>query len=569
MPKEKKQIEIEKTKDLYIEIIATLLILLCLVLLSELGAVGILSKKLFLIIFGDFYFIIVIYLIINGIFTLLKGYFFNFHSIRFHGFIIFILSLLMLNHLSFISLFNISSGSILSDSLSIYKNALFSSVDLSSYGGGLIGAIMAQIFVVLFNRIGAIIFSIIFIIIGISFITNLNFRSLIYASTLVFKKIKSLYLAIYRYFSNINYPSKKEKSNRRDVLINLNLLNEINSGQNDILQQKISFDMKQILINYLYQNHHYISNEKMQCGYSYSRYIFNGNFYNLKVEDIEKIVGGKALIYHENDRLIIEVSNKIRRLLCLKTVLLNCQPTDIPIGLEINESIYNFNPLSTEHLLISGGYNSGITNFIKSFIISLIFRLKDKFNLIFFDYDNRFNEFKYFPNLYYPVIKKEEKFDLVIDELTYELEKRLKILHDFLVSDYLALNLKLKEEKKEEMKPLFVIVSDVNQLSDKGYHYEQKLLYFFKFAHKAGIHIIIIARNAGVPSSIISNIKTKMLFKSNSIEQSFEILNNKNACFLLGNGDSLLIQNNQILHLQIPYIAKDDFERIINKYILS
>ena len=60
-----------------------------------------------------------------------------------------------------------------------------------------------------------------------------------------------------------------------------------------------------------------------------------------------------------------------------------------------------------------------------------------------------------------------------------------------------------------------------------------------------------------------------MLFKSNSIEQSFEILNNKNACFLLGNGDSLLIQNNQILHLQIPYIAKDDFERIINKYILS
>ena len=148
------------------------------------------------------------------------------------------------------------------------------------------------------------------------------------------------------------------------------------------------------------------------------------------MEDIEKIVGGKALIYHENDRLIIEVSNKIRRLLCLKTVLLNCQPTDIPIGLEINESIYNFNPLSTEHLLISGGYNSGITNFIKSFIISLIFRLKDKFNLIFFDYDNRFNEFKYFPNLYYPVIKKEEKFDLVIDELTYELEKRLKILHD-------------------------------------------------------------------------------------------------------------------------------------------
>ena len=80
---------------------------------------------------------------------------------------------------------------------------------------------------------------------------------------------------------------------------------------------------------------------------------------------------------------------------------------------------------------------------------------------------------------------------------------------------------------------------------------------------------MMIARNAGVPESIISNTKSKLLFKSNSIEQSFEILENKNACFLNGNGDALLIQNPNIYHLQIPYLAKDDFERVINKFILN
>ena len=42
--------------------------------------------------------------------------------------------------------------------------------------------------------------------------------------------------------------------------------------------------------------------------------------------------------------------------------------------------------------------------------------------------DDKLNEFKYFPNLFYPISKKEEKFDILIDELTYELEKRLNII---------------------------------------------------------------------------------------------------------------------------------------------
>ena len=179
------------------------------------------------------------------------------------------------------------------------------------------------------------------------------------------------------------------------------------------------------------------------------------------------------------------------------------------------------------------------------------------------------NEFKYFPNLFYPISKKEEKFDILIDELTYELEKRLNIIKQFNVNDYLALNEKLKEAKKDIIKPIFLVISNINNLLDKGYRIEQKLLYFLKFAHKAGIHLLMITRNHGLPESLVSNTKSKLLFKSNSIEQSFEILENKNGCFLTGNGDALMIQNPNIYHLQIPYLAKEDFERVINKFILS
>lgn len=569
MPKEKKQQQVQAAKDFYSEIIATLMILLCLVLLSELGAVGVLLKQVFQIGFGDFYFIIVIFLIADGIYALLKGHFFNMHSLRFHGFILFMVSLLMLNHISFISVYGVNNGSILSDSLNLYKDVIFASDHLESFGGGLIGAIMTQIFIVLFSRIGAIIFGIIFMVLSLSFITNLNFRSIIYGVSFCGKKIKGIGLKVFRYFANIHYPTKKERIDKRDLLITLNLLNEIRSNPNDVLQQKISFDTKQVIINYLYQNNAFVANEKMQCGYSYTRYLFVGNFFNLKLEHLDKILGTKVLGYQETERLILEVPNKIKKLLCLKTLLLKSHPNDLPIGLEINETLFNFLPLETEHLLISGDYNSGITSFIKSFIITLIYRLKDDFNLIICDYDDKLNEFKYFPNLFYPISKKEEKFDILIDELTYELEKRLNIIKQFNVNDYLALNEKLKEAKKDIIKPIFLVISNINNLLDKGYRIEQKLLYFLKFAHKAGIHLLMITRNHGLPESLVSNTKSKLLFKSNSIEQSFEILENKNGCFLTGNGDALMIQNPNIYHLQIPYLAKEDFERVINKFILS
>ena len=93
MAKEKKQIPKTTKKDFFYEITGTLTILLCLVLLSELGTVGLILKNLFKVIFGDFYFVVVIYLIGQGIYALVKEKWFDFKSIRFNGFLLFLFSL--------------------------------------------------------------------------------------------------------------------------------------------------------------------------------------------------------------------------------------------------------------------------------------------------------------------------------------------------------------------------------------------------------------------------------------------------------------------------------------------
>ena len=205
MAKEKKLIPKPTKKDFFYEISGTLTILLCLVLLSELGTVGIILKNLFKVLFGDFYFVVVVYLIGQGIFALVKEKWFDFKSIRFNGFLLFLFSLFLLVHISFIELYDINNQSILAQTIDLYKDSIFQGKYIASYGGGIVGAITSQIFVVLFNKVGALIFAIIFLVLSISFMTNLSIKTIGYSANYIFTKTKKCQKNFYNeeYFQNI------------------------------------------------------------------------------------------------------------------------------------------------------------------------------------------------------------------------------------------------------------------------------------------------------------------------------------------------------------------------------
>lgn len=569
MAKDKRQIPKTTKKDFFYEISGTLTILLCLVLLSELGTVGIILKNLFKLLFGDYYFIIVFYLIGQGIYALVKEKWFNFKSLRFNGFLLFLVSLFLIVHIAYLDLYNISNQTILSSSLEMYKTSIFEGKTISSYGGGVIGAIIAQIFVVLFNRIGALIFAIIFLILSISFMTNLRISNVYNFSRFMFSKTKKMGMIVYRYFKNIDYPQKQTKIKNRGFIINLNLLTDIDTNSNRVLQNRISNEEFEAIIALIYRFNGYVSDKKVMIGYTQTRYYITGNMINVSESSLDSILKRKYLLYKESNRLIIEAPNKVKEILTIKSLLVKSLTIDIPLGIELNDSIISFNPLVNQNILISGEEGSGIRTFIKSFVISLIFKLKDNFDIILCDFLDHFADFKFFDNMFFPINKKVEALDDLLDELTIELEKRLTIINEFGADNYLSLNKILINKKIDEIKPIFLIINDLDTLRKKNYNVINKLIYFLKFGYKSGIHIIMINRSSGISSQILSNTKTKLVLKTTVVEQSFEILNSKNACSLIGNGDALMVLDISVFHLQLPFISDADFRRVMNKYILN
>ena len=569
MAKEKKQLPKSSKKDFFYELSGTLTILLSLILLSELGTVGLILKKSFKVLFGDFYFIVVIYLIGQGIYALVKEKWFDFKSLRFNGFLLFLFSLFLIVHISFIDIYNISNQTILSETLELYKDALFSSFNITSYGGGIIGAILSQIFILLFNKIGALIFAIIFMILSITFMTNFTFKTLFFAFSYVFDKSKKIVLVVFRYFKNINYPTKKEIVKKKNYILNLNLLSDADIEDNNLLQRRLVEEEFNQIIPFLYQSNCYLTDKKLMVGYSYSRYVFLGGFSNFNQTKLDTILKRNKIIYKKDNQLIVESSNQVKRLLTLKKLLLQNQVKSIPLGIELSGNTIFFDPLINQNLVLSGDYGSGIKTFIRGFILTLIFNLKDEFNLIICDFLEEFNDLKYLPNLYYPINKKVESLDDIFDELTIELERRLSILNEFSVDNYIDLNEVLKNKKIDIVKPIFFIINNLDVLRKSNYNINNKILYFLKFGYKVGIHFIMVNRSSGISSQVISNTKTKLLFKCGNTSMSVEVSTTNGGCFLNGNGDVIMVNDLYLFHLQLPYVADGDFHKVISKVILN
>lgn len=568
MSKEKRQLPKSSKKDFFYELTGTLTILLSLILLSELGTVGIILKKVFKVLFGDFYFIIVIYLIVHGIIALVKEKWFDFKSLRFNGFLLFLFSLFLVVHISFIDIYGISNKTILSETLELYKDALFSGFIINSYGGGIFGAILSQVFILLFNKIGALIFAIIFMILSISFMTNFTFKTVFVFFKFLFEKSKKIVLVVYRYFKNINYPTKKETIKKRNYILNLNLLSDTDTSGNELIQRRLTEEEFNQIIAFLYQSNCYLTDKKMMVGYTYSRFIFKGGFIELNVNKLDQMLSKNKIIYKSNNQLIIESANQIKKLFPLKRLLLINQNSKLPLGIEISDIVFSFDPILNQNIILSGDYGSGIKTFIKSFITTLIFNLKDEFNLIISDFLDELSSFKFLPNLYFPINKKIEALDDIFDELTIELERRLVVLNEFSVSNYIELNEVLKDKKIDILKPIFFVINNLDSLRKNNYNINNKILYFLKFGYKVGIHFILINRSIGISPLVLQNIKTKILFKTNNSNLSIELITTNSGCFLNGNGDVIMSFDNYLYHLQLPFISDGDLERVLSKLIL-
>ncbi|MFI3252518.1 MAG: DNA translocase FtsK 4TM domain-containing protein [bacterium] len=563
MSKEKKKISKEEEKIYFYEISATIVILFSLITFSELGFVGTGLKSLMLILFGDYYFVILLYLIGHGIYALIKRRWFNFTSIKFNGFLLFVLSLIALNHIGFYERLGFDESDIFSNTLTTFYNTIKNLIQINSYGGGLVGALVLQVLIFLFNPLGTLVILVVLLILSISFMTSFSYKTFMYYTNFVYKKIRTAFILMYKYFNNISFPTKQIKKAKLNVNLNINILDDVDNKANEAIAYKISEEVFSNLAYYLSDLGVYITNKKMYLGYNTTRYVFDCSKIVYEREKINSITQSNTIIYDKNNNLIIEASNKVKRLLTIKQLLLNTD--EIPLGLEIDNSIITFEPLKHYNLLLTGSNDSGIKTYLKSFIVSNIFKYRNEFKLVLFDFNQDFIELKYMPNLFQPYCSNSSELLNTLDNVAKELERRIELINQTGYQNYTEHN-KLETNKLEV---IYVVINNIDNIKSYVDKQEAKLLYFLKFGFRVGIHFIIINRNIGIEKDVLTNVQTKLVFKCNMTAQSYEILNNNNGCLLESKADILISNLNETLRVATPYISNGDYDKVITKYIVN
>lgn len=561
MAKEKRMIEKEKEKIYYYEITGTIVILFVLITFSELGYVGGGLKSLLKILFGDYYFLLLFYLLITGIKALVKKTWFDFTSIKLNGFIIFFISLITLNHLGFYQRLNFDTNEIFKQSFNTYVNVLKNLIHINSYGGGIIGALVSQLLIFLFNSLGTIIILIVLMILSLSFMTSISYKTILYYISICYKKSRNIFIVIYKYFNSIKFPNKTVKKSKLNI--NINMLDDVDETSNESIIQRITEEDKESLLYYLTKEGSIIDDIKIQIGYQVTRYIIKYKKINYDKLKLRQLLNN-YIIYEQDNTIVIECNNKIKRLLTLKQVLL--RSTKVSLGVEVNNDLIEFDQLKYKNLLIIGSENTGVKNFIRSFIISNIFVKKYDFKMIIIDLKQQFLELKYLPNLFSNYTNSKYEVLNILDNLAKELERRMDLLNSTRMIDYIHYNNTYKAEVIEEV---YVLINDIDEMKNNNNLNENKLLYFIKFGYKVGIHFIIVNRNTNLDKEMISNVQTKLIFKCSSLSQSHTLLNNDNGCSLEQKADIILNNENNCLRITSAYISDRDYDKIISKFIIN
>ena len=198
MGKEKKMYLEQNKKELtfYYELIGVGTILLSLLALARLGVVGYYLMMTFRIVFGDWYFVFLLALLLFGIYCLFKHQPLNMLNMRSVGIILLMIALLTLAHFPMHNYVSEYGTSYLKMTFSLYLDYFKNYSDGMVVGGGIIGMLFFYLFYTLFSSVGTIVIIVFISIVGISFSFNKTIGE-------TFKFVKKIVLKIWNILRNI------------------------------------------------------------------------------------------------------------------------------------------------------------------------------------------------------------------------------------------------------------------------------------------------------------------------------------------------------------------------------
>ncbi len=276
----------------------------------------------------------------------------------------------------------------------------------------------------------------------------------------------------------------------------------------------------------------------------------------------------------------IEVPNRKRKTVLLGDLINSKEFKEyegklpIAVGLDVTGKKVFVDITEMPHCLIAGTTKSGKSVSLNTIILSLLYRCSpDYLKLILIDPKLvELSTYKGIPHLAMPVITDFEDFKGVMNWIVNEMERRYELLGLYGARSLPAINRLLKEEGKDIVPYLVVVMDEFSDwIINAGADVEKSIQRLASKARACGIHLILAAQRPSssvINGEIKANFDTRFAFKTSSFDDSKIILGSSGAEKLVGRGDLLLkYAGSEADRIQAAFISDDDGEitSIVNK----
>jgi len=286
----------------------------------------------------------------------------------------------------------------------------------------------------------------------------------------------------------------------------------------------------------------------------------------------------------------IEVPNKNPTMVPMKTVIASAkfQEAEMELPIALGKTIANetfvFDLAKMPHLLMAGATGQGKSVGLNAVLTSLLYKkhpaevkfvLVDpkKVELTLFNKIERHYLAK-LPDSEDAIITDNSKVINTLNSLCIEMDNRYSLLKDAMVRNIKEYNEKFKARKLNpehghQFLPYIVLVVDefADLIMTAGKEVEIPIARLAQLARAIGIHLIIATQRPSVnviTGMIKANFPARIAFRVTSKIDSRTILDSGGADQLIGRGDLLFSNGNDLVRVQCAFVDTPEVEKIVD-----
>ncbi len=508
--RKKKKSANTSTPKFSVEITGLILILIGVIGLGVFGPVGNIIKDFAIFLFGSYYNILIILLLILGMYMLFKRKMPKFFTARLIGFYLILLSGLTLAHMNYVE-GGTKIGDVLNNSMEVFLSVINEKfVGLSQTGGGIIGLFISWGLVSLLDKIGTYIIVSVVIVFGLILMFNISFSDLLdrFGTFLENRREKRKEAKKAAKIAKANKQMEKEdEETEEDDKVVIRSVEELKKYKN--VDEEVPAptapvaDIPLISIN---SNYRLPKLDEVLDPLKKNKRTNSDEFIKQTSIALQNVLAdfgitGKVVAVHEGPTVtqfevavkngtkvskITGLSKEIALSLAAKDVRIEAPipgkttvgveiPNKITVGVQVREVIQDKQkemmtmklPVSlgkdingnnciadlakTPHLLVAGSTGSGKSVCINSFINSLLITKRpDEVKLVLVDPKKvELSNYNGVPHLLCPVVTDPKKASIALQNIVKEMEKRYDMFADEKVKNIVGYNEKMSALMKK------------------------------------------------------------------------------------------------------------------------